>query len=92
MSQAPTEPIWTQGLFVGRNREFDILTAIFEEANSGHGSVVMLTGEPGIGKTRIIQELANLGAKRDTKVLWSRCYESSRRTPYWPWMQLIRSY
>ena len=44
--------------FVGRSREMDLLRAALAEAKDGHGQVAMLTGEPGIGKTRTAQELA----------------------------------
>jgi predicted ATPase len=47
------------GSFVGRQREMNELKAALEEAISGHGRLVMLVGEPGIGKTRTAQELAN---------------------------------
>src|SRR3712207_7735323 len=47
-----------QGTLVGRQREMDELKVTLEEALSGHGQLVMLVGEPGIGKTRTAQELA----------------------------------
>ena len=46
------------GVFVGRHREMDALKATFEDTLGGHGKMVALVGEPGIGKTRIAQELA----------------------------------
>ena len=42
----------TSGSFVGRQREMGELTAALEDAMSGHGRLVMLAGEPGIGKSR----------------------------------------
>lgn len=64
------------GVFVGRQVELDQLRGIFEETLSGHGSLVALVGEPGIGKTRIAQELAGYAGLRGARVLWGRCYES----------------
>ena len=52
----------------------------------------MLAGEPGIGKTRIAQELASTAEELGGQVLWGRCHEGQGRPPYWPWVQLIRSY
>lgn len=44
-------------VFVGRHREMGTLQAVREEVLSGYGQLVMLGGEPGIGKTRIVQEV-----------------------------------
>jgi ABC-type glutathione transport system ATPase component len=58
------------GVFVGRKKEMDQLRSIFEETLSGRGSLVALVGEPGIGKTRIAQELAGYAGLRGARVLW----------------------
>ena len=66
-------------LFVGRQRELEVLHGAFEQACAGHGRIVMLAGEPGIGKTRTAQELAGHAAGREAAVLWGRCPEEVRR-------------
>jgi tetratricopeptide (TPR) repeat protein len=81
-----------QGTFVGRQREMGELKAALEEALSGQGRLVMLTGEPGIGKTRTAQELAFHAEARGTQVLWGWCYEEAGAPPYWPWVQPLHSY
>ena len=63
------------GVFVGRQREMGDLKACLEDALSGRGRLAMLVGEPGIGKTRIAQELATYDALRGAQVLWGRSYE-----------------
>ncbi len=68
------------------------LTAALDDALSGQGRLIMLAGEPGIGKTRTAQELAALAEQRGAQVLWGRCYEEEGVPPYWPWVQTIRSY
>ena len=78
--------------FVGRQRELTDLKAALDHSISGQGHLVMLAGEPGIGKTRTAQELASYAETRGTQVLWGRCYEEEGAPPYWPWVQLIRSY
>ena len=80
------------GVFVGRQREMDQLKSIFEDVLSGRGRMAMLVGEPGIGKTRTAQELATYAGMRGAQVLWGRSYESGGAPPYWPWVQVIRSY
>lgn len=79
-------------VFVGRQREMAELRAALDDALSGDGRLVMLAGEPGIGKTRIAQELAAVAEGRGVRVLWGRCYEGGGAPPYWPWAQAIRTY
>ena len=55
------------GIFVGRQRELDELTARLEEALAGRGRLVMLAGEPGIGKTRLAAEVSSIAEKRGAK-------------------------
>jgi len=80
------------GVFVGREKEMDELRAGLEDALSGRGRLLMLVGEPGIGKTRTSEEFATYAALRNTQVLWGRCYEGEGAPAYWPWVQVIRSY
>jgi predicted ATPase len=79
------------GAFVGRQREMGELKAALEEALSGRGQLVMLVGEPGIGKTHTARELAAFASPRGARVLWGRCYEEPGMPPYWPWAQTIRT-
>ena len=69
-----------------------VLNEALDDAMSGHGRLVMLAGEPGIGKTRTAQELASYAEAQGARVLWGWCYEQVGAPPYWPWVQPIRSY
>jgi tetratricopeptide (TPR) repeat protein len=80
------------GVFVGRQHELGQLKAALEGPLSGEGRMVMLVGEPGIGKTRTALELSTYARLRGARVLWGRCYESEGAPPYWPWVQAVRSY
>ena len=80
------------GVFVGRERELGELKAALGESLNGNGRLVMLVGEPGIGKTRTAQELASYAETRGAQVLWGLCYEEEGAPPYWPWLQSIGSY
>ena len=84
-----TQPIGS--VFVGRQRELAELTAALDDALSGQGRLVMLVGEPGIGKTRTAQELASYAENRGAKVFWGRCYEEEGAPPYWPWVRWTQS-
>ncbi len=79
-------------LFVGRRHEMDELKAALEDALTGLGRLVMLVGEPGIGKTRTAAELSAYSRLRGARVMWGRCHESIGTPPYWVWMQIIRPY
>jgi predicted ATPase len=78
--------------FVGREAELALITADLNAAVSGHGGVVLLAGEPGIGKTRLAEELAAQAAARGALVLWGRCWEGEGAPAFWPWVQVVRAY
>src|SRR3712207_2226802 len=59
---------------------------------AGDGRLVMLVGEPGIGKTRLAQELAAEAERQGCLVLWGRCWESEGAPAFWPWIQIIGGY
>jgi DNA-binding SARP family transcriptional activator/tetratricopeptide (TPR) repeat protein len=80
------------GVFVGRERELGEVIAAFDDARSGRGRLVLLTGEAGIGKSRLADELAAHAQARGAKVLWGRCWEAGGAPAYWPWVQALRSY
>ena len=77
-------------VFVGRKRELDGLRAVFDDAAAGRGRLVMLVGEPGIGKTRTAEELAVYARERGADVLWGPCHEGEGAPAYWPWVQILR--
>jgi DNA-binding CsgD family transcriptional regulator len=79
-------------VFFGRERELAALELLLEQVRTGQGRVVVLAGDIGIGKTRTAQLLAKVAEERHVQVLWGRCYEEPGAPPYWPWLQLIRSF
>ncbi|MGA6946503.1 MAG: AAA family ATPase, partial [Solirubrobacterales bacterium] len=80
------------GVFVGRERELERLREAVEGALAGRGSLQLLVGEPGIGKTRAAEELATYARVSGARVYWGRCREDEGAPAYWPWVQAIRSY
>jgi class 3 adenylate cyclase len=80
------------GVFVGREHELQQLRDGLDRALAGQGRVQLLVGEPGIGKTRTAEELTTYARMRGAQVLWGRCYEGEGAPPYWPWIQIVRSY
>ncbi len=77
-------------LFVGRERELGQLKGVFEDAATGRGRLVLLVGEPGIGKTRTAEEVAAYARDRGAQVLWGPCHEGEGAPAYWPWVQILR--
>jgi class 3 adenylate cyclase/tetratricopeptide (TPR) repeat protein len=78
--------------FVGRTHQMSRLSAKLEEACNGQGSIVMLVGEPGMGKTRILEEFADLARQRGARVLRGACYDGEWQAPYGPFAELIADY
>src|SRR6266481_1077240 len=76
--------------FVGRAQESDELVAGFAPALQGHGQIFLICGEPGIGKTRIADEISDLARAHGMRVLWGRCWEAGDSPPYWPWIEVLR--
>ena len=79
-------------VFVGRRLELQVLTTALADALSGRGRIVMLSGEPGIGKTRLAQEIGIVAADNYVHPLWGRCCEGQGAPSYWPWVQIVRDY
>ena len=88
----PVAPPSTAQCRVGRAREMAVLEAALTASCGGQGQLVLLEGEPGIGKTCMLQELAASAGDHAMQVLWGRCYEGEGAPPFWPWIQIIRSY
>ena len=78
--------------FVGRQHELAELTAALNDALAVRGRVLLVAGEPGIGKTRTVEELINQADTHDASILWGRCQEWQGAPPYWPFVQIIRQY
>ncbi|MCI3949575.1 MAG: transcriptional regulator, LuxR family, partial [Acidimicrobiales bacterium] len=76
---------------VGRQRELDALLAALDGTRSGTGRLVLCAGEPGIGKTRLAQELAGRALAGGVPVAWGRCVEAEGAPPFWPWRSVLRS-
>jgi hypothetical protein len=77
--------------FVGRNAEIGRAIAALDRARKGKGGLLRVIGEPGIGKTRLADELSAAAVERDVRVAWGRCWEAGAAPPFWPWTQIVRS-
>src|SRR3954447_15526758 len=82
----------TSAAFVGRGPELGQLIDALDEAIAGRGGVALVTGEPGIGKSRLAEELVLAAQRREVRVLVGRCWEAGGAPAYWPWVQSLRAY
>lgn len=76
--------------FIGRSQELSIALDAWQGASSGQRQVLLLAGEPGIGKTRLAMEAARSAADNGAAVYWGRTWESGGAPALWPWIQLLR--
>ena len=75
--------------FVGRVAERERLGQLFREASQGNRRLVLVSGEPGIGKTRLATYGAHHAHSEGAAVLWGACSEELA-VPYEPWIQICR--
>jgi DNA-binding SARP family transcriptional activator/tetratricopeptide (TPR) repeat protein len=78
--------------FVGRGAELEELLAGLEDALAGRGRLFLVSGEPGIGKSRLADELIRHARTRGAQVLVGRSWEAGGAPAYWPWVQSLRAY
>lgn len=76
---------------VGRNRELQELIFGLDTALVGRGCLFTIAGEPGIGKTRLADELTHCAAQRGLQTIRGRCWEAGGAPAYWPWIEILRS-
>ena len=81
-----------QGLFVGRDGERDALTRGLDDAFAGSGRLFLLVGEPGIGKSRLAEQLSADARARGAEVIVGRSWEAGGAPAYWPWVQALRAH
>ena len=89
---APSPPPLSHGVFVGRDVEVDQLRQALADASAGRGRLVLVSGEPGIGKTSIARELTDQAQAAGMAVLWGRVWEADGAPPFWPWVRILRSW
>jgi DNA-binding SARP family transcriptional activator len=82
----------SHGSFVGRDAELSKLVAGLEDVLAGRGRLFLLAGEPGIGKSRLAEEITGRARSRGADVLVGRCWEAGGAPAYWPWVQALRGY
>ncbi|MFL5869046.1 MAG: BTAD domain-containing putative transcriptional regulator [Thermoleophilaceae bacterium] len=89
-TESAAEP--SRSAFVGREAELAELVAGLDDVLARRGRLFLLPGEPGIGKSRLADELIAQARSRGASVLVGRCWEAGGAPAYWPWVQALRTY
>jgi DNA-binding SARP family transcriptional activator/Flp pilus assembly protein TadD len=88
---APPAPERSERL-LGREHDLAELLPVVDAALDGRGGLVLVGGEPGIGKSRLAEALAARARDREARVLVGRCWEAGGAPAYWPWVQAMRGH
>jgi class 3 adenylate cyclase len=88
----PMPAVSASAAFVGRDTELARLDSALDVALAGQGRLVLVAGEPGIGKTRLLQEFAAAARRVGALVLFGRCLEGAWVPPYHPFVEAITGY
>src|SRR5262245_15074038 len=89
--QSGSSSIRLRDTFVGRSSEMSALRLRIDATLSGGGGLVLIAGEPGIGKTRLAEEATGYARERGARVLWGSSWEGEGAPAFWPWVQVLRS-
>src|SRR5215471_17334173 len=77
---------------VGRDRELGMLGEHLSAAFTGQGSLILISGEAGIGKTALSEWSCREAEERGALVFVGRCYDLTETSPYGLWVELFRRY
>jgi tetratricopeptide (TPR) repeat protein len=90
LQRNPSEP--GTGDFVGRVHELQALRDGLNQARSRRGALFLIGGEPGIGKSRMVDEFTREARQEGARVLWGKGWEGAGAPAYWPWIQALRTH
>lgn len=74
---------------LGREAELREADVALERALAGQGTALLVTGEAGIGKSSVLEAIAELARRRGFEVAWGRAWEVGGAPSFWPWMQIF---
>ncbi len=77
--------------FIGRTSELAVLRESVDRALDGrYGNVATIKGAPGVGKTRLVEEIAVYATEKSVRTVWSHNSDDEGAPPLWPWVQVLR--
>ncbi len=87
-ARSPSSP--SPPLLVGRDHELEVLQQRLQAARAGRGSLVLISGEAGIGKSALRDALVHLSVEANVPVLVGQCYDRTETPPFGPWIDIAR--
>ncbi len=90
MVLSPNKPIVCPVL-IGRAADLTALHVLVDQAKRGEGQVALISGEAGIGKSRLVAETKTYAANQGFLLLQGNCFQADRAFPYAPFLDLLRS-
>lgn len=90
-TESAAAPTVARTAFVGRDAERDQILRLLAAAAEGHGAVVMIGGEPGIGKTRLTEEITAEAQKRGFRASTGHCVEMEGGLAYMPFVEILEA-
>ena len=90
-NETAVEADCVDGRLVGRAEELGVLRQTVAAGAAGRGGLVLVEGEPGVGKTRLLEEATTLAARRGVLIVWGRCLVGDGTPVMRPWMQAART-
>lgn len=77
--------------FLGREEDLAACWTTVGSALDRDGCLLLVSGEAGVGKTRLCEVLAGHARERDAAVLWASCWQDPAPPSFWPWTQILRA-
>ncbi|MCP2266065.1 BTAD domain-containing putative transcriptional regulator [Promicromonospora thailandica] len=74
---------------VGRSGEISVLRQVMEPVFAGSSALVLVEGEPGVGKTRLLTEVSGEAERRGALTVWGECLDGAGAPTMWPWTQAL---
>src|SRR5260370_10299878 len=79
-------------VLIGRVHDLTTLRLLADRAKSGQGQVALLSGEAGIGKSRLVAEVKTYASSHDFQLVQGSCFPTDHAIPYAPLLDLLRSF
>jgi AAA ATPase-like protein len=79
------------GIWLGRARELERLEAIVGHALAGRGGSALIVGDAGMGKTRLLERVAERARERGLVCAWGRGWELGEAPSFWPWQEMLQA-
>ncbi len=83
-------PLPAAGQLFGRASQLAVAVGCFDDLDRSRGAFLLLTGEAGIGKTRLAEEVLALARDRGWRGVWATAWPGDGAPPLWPWVQVLR--